>query len=183
LAHELKKEVNQWCRAHYGIDSLTCTREEKELIREFLVYHGSFKRNFTKGRYWIDKLNDTIVKDKNEGFKVITDIRYDEYDNDEVGWLKNELNGILIHVSMYIDITQVQTSAKGTKVLENKIRKWRSPANTEEAKNDPKIKEKSDFQIEWKFLENGQTDELQPYVDDFIEWLSKEKESLLSTTP
>ena len=44
LADELKKELNQWCRMHYGIDSQTCTREEKEIIRPLLVFHGALKR-------------------------------------------------------------------------------------------------------------------------------------------
>ena len=32
---------------------------------------------------------------------VITDVRYDEYNNDEVDWLKNELGGTLVHLSQY----------------------------------------------------------------------------------
>ena len=64
-------------------------------------------------------------------------------------------------------------------------RNFNPPANKEESRNDPKIKEKSNFLIEWKFLENGQIDELHPHVDEFVRWLSQQKneKSLPSTTP
>ena len=181
LADELKKEVQQWCRMHYGIDSVTCSREEKELIREFLVYHGTAKRRASEGRHWIDKLNDSIINDKSGNYKIITDIRYDEYENDEVSWLKNELNGILIHVSMYSE-----SGAFTPRIGEwDTPRNFKPPANKEESRNDPKIKEKSNFLIEWKFLENGQIDELHPHVDEFVRWLSQQKNEkrLPSTTP
>ena len=181
LADEPKKEVQQWCRMHYGIDSVTCSREEQELISAFLVYHGTAKRRASEGRHWIDKLNDSIINDKSGNYKIITDIRYDEYENDEVSWLKNELNGILIHVSMYSE-----SGAFTPRIGEwDTPRNFKPPANKEESRNDPKIKEKSNFLIEWKFLENGQIDELHPHVDEFVRWLSQQKneKSLPSTTP
>jgi len=171
LADELKREVNQWCRMHYGIDSQACTREEKETIRPLLVFHGGLKRQASEGRYWIEKLKDRLIKDKFNGFKIITDIRYDEYENDEVSWLKNELNGVLIHVSQYTDepIFPYEPGAL--------VRKFKEPVNDEEARNDPIIKEKSDFQIEWEFIKNGQISELNSYIDNFIEWLDHEATS------
>tara|TARA_Y100000310_G_C20636486_1_gene791434 strand:+ start:295 stop:915 length:621 start_codon:yes stop_codon:yes gene_type:complete len=173
LADELKREVNQWCRLHYGIDSVTCSRKEKEVIREFLVYHGTIKRKNSEGRHWIDKVHDTIINDKSDNLKVITDIRYDEYENDEVSWLKNELDGVLVHVSMYVDFTQVEVSKEQTKIIKGVLKKYKSPANAEEARNDPKIKDKSDFQVEWPFIKNSQIDELTPWVDEFAKWLLK----------
>ena len=163
LADELKEEVRQWSRLHYNIDSTNCPREEKELIRPFLVFHGSTKRLDTEGRYWIEKLSESLVKDKFNGYKIVTDIRYDDYENDEVSWLKNELRGTLVHVSQFEYFKDVEEGAL--------IRKFRPPANSEEARNDPKIREKSDFQIEWEFIKNGQIEELSPYVDNFTNWL------------
>ena len=171
LANELKREVSQWCRMHYQIDSVNCIRKHKEIIRPFLVFHGTTKRDQTEGRYWINKLNDTIVKGDASKFKIITDIRYDDYDNDEVRWLKDELNGILVHVSQYINETQVMPHEPS-----GLVRKFIEPANSEEARNDPKIKKKSDFQIEWEFIKNGQIEELGPYVDNFVTWLTKDHE-------
>ena len=167
LADELKREVNQWCKMHYRIDSVACSREEKEIIRPFLVAHGSAKRELSGGRHWIDKLNDKIIKDKFQGFKVITDIRYDDYESDEVSWIKDELEGVLVHVSQY-SLAPLSPYEPGSLIKE-----FKKPANPEEARNDPKVKEKSNFQIEWEFLKSGQIDELSPHVDNFIKWLIK----------
>ena len=171
LANELKREVSQWCRMHYQIDPVNCIRKHKEIIRPFLVFHGTTKRDQTEGRYWINKLNDTIVKGDASKFKIITDIRYDDYDNDEVRWLKDELNGILVHVSQYINETQVMPHEPS-----GLVRKFIEPANSEEARNDPKIKKKSDFQIEWEFIKNGRIEELEPHVDEFLRWLNSDHE-------
>jgi len=174
LADELKREVSQWCRMHYQIDSVHCLRKHKEVIRPFLVFHGTTKRSQTEGRYWIDKLNDTVIKGDDSKFKIITDIRYDDYDNDEVSWLKNELNGTLVHISQYTQ--RPDTSLHDSPWI---TREYKPPVNSEEARNDPKIKKKSDFQIEWEFIKNGQIEELGPYVDNFVTWLTKghEKET------
>lgn len=165
LADELKREVSQWCRMHYQIDSVNCDRDEKEVIRPFLVAHGTAKRKRSEGRYWIERLHNKLIKDDSSKFKIITDIRYDDYDDDEVSWLKNELNGVLIHVSQYRNALNPPYN-----------KHFLAGANPEEARNDPKIKKKSDFQIEWEFLENGQIQELTPYVDNFISWLLKDNE-------
>ena len=160
LADELKKEVNQWCRMHYGIDSVNCSREDKENIRPFLVFHGTNKRRNTNGRHWIEKINDKIIKDKFNGLKIVTDIRYDDYENDEASWLKDEIGGVLVHVSQY---TVENTHSP--------VRCFKEPANSEEARNDPKLKEKSDYEIEWEFIKDGRIDKLNCYIDDFIKWL------------
>tara|TARA_R100000808_G_C2136039_1_gene144370 strand:+ start:213 stop:866 length:654 start_codon:yes stop_codon:yes gene_type:complete len=168
LADELKKEVRQWTQVHYHIDSIDCPRDDKEIIRPFLVFHGTTKRHNSQGRHWIEKLNDSLLKDDFDGFKIITDIRYDDYENDEVSWLKDELNGTLVHVSQYEYFKDVEEGAL--------IKKFREPVNSEEARNDPRLKQKSDFQIEWEFIKNGRIEELSPYVDNFINWLLKDRE-------
>jgi hypothetical protein len=175
LADELKREVNQWSRMHYSIDSEACSREEKEVIRPFLVFHGATKRHASQGRHWINKLSDRMMKDKVQGFKIVTDIRYDEYENDEVSWLRNELNGILVHVSQFEyrrEEVWVPSGEAGTLV-----KKYRDPINPEEARNDPRLKEKSDYQVEWEFIKNGQISELKSHIDDFIEWLTEDEET------
>lgn len=160
LATELKSEVNQWCRMHYHIDSVNCSRDEKEIIRPFLVAHGTTKRKLSGGRHWIEKLHEKIIRGDRSKFKIVTDIRYDDYENDEVSWLKNELGGVLVHVSQYTEEPDTYTDML--------VKKFKSPANAEEARNEPKLKEKSDFQIEWEFIKNGQIEELEPYVDEFL---------------
>jgi hypothetical protein len=166
LADELKREVQSWCKEHYGIDSLNCSRREKEIIRPFLVFHGSQKRQESSGRYWIEKISNKILNDKKKN-KIITDIRYDDFENDEVSWLRKELGGILVHVSQY-EIKDVTSKREWPKVVKDKV--FKEPANREEARNDPKIKGKADFRVCWPRKKNpeGLEKQLSSYVDEFI---------------
>ena len=149
LADKLKEEVKPWCWKHYGIDPLNCHRHEKEMIRDFLVFHASYMRSKTNGRYWVDKIDDEI-RSSTEKYKIITDIRYDDYENDEVTWLKDELGGILVHISMIRE--------NGEPV---------PPANSEEARNNPKLIDKADFILEWPKIEDSDNiqEDLSPCVD------------------
>ena len=99
LADKLKQEVQDWCATNYGIDPLNCTRKEKEIIRPFLVFHATLQRESSEGRYWIDQLdqafniaspfnqfpvvNEEGVILRSDETIVITDIRYDDYDEVE----------------------------------------------------------------------------------------------------
>ena len=133
IAKNLKGEVARASRDLYGIDSLNCSREEKEVIRPFLVAHGLIKRNLSQGRHWVDFLTSELDPDK---INIITDIRFDKYKKDEVYWLKNEINGILIHVSRYHEV-------EGKRV-------FLAPINETERENDPKVKKQADFILNWK---------------------------------
>lgn len=172
LANALKDEVRQWCRMHYNVDSVSCSREEKEIIRPFLVFHGSTKRRRSNGRHWIDKLNDDIIKSGSQKIKVITDIRYDDFENDEAGWVKNELGGVLVHISQYTEETDIHTGTL--------VKKFKTPANAEEARNEPKLIKKSDYKIEWEFIKSGQINELEPFIDDFLRWFLTRNETTQS---
>ena len=159
LGDELKKEVRGWCKEHYLIDPLNCYRYEKETIRDFLVFHASYMRSKTSGRYWIEKISNTIKNDNNKN-KIITDIRYDDYENDEVSWLKDELDGVLVHVSQYR--------------MEPRLNVWKKiykePANSEESRNEPKLRRRADFKIEWPVIKDSDDLEkkLSHYVDELL---------------
>lgn len=133
IARNLKKELSPVSRELYGIDSFNCTREEKNVIRPFLVSHGEIKRNLSDGRHWIDKLTKELEPEK---INIITDIRFNKYEKDEVFWLKKEINGILIHVSRYEDVD-------GERI-------FMPPGNDTERVNDPLVKEAADFKLAWK---------------------------------
>ena len=168
IADALKREANGWTLRHYGIDALTCSREDKEKIREFLVFHGLRKREATRGRYWINLASRTIAKNAPDYTTVITDIRYDKYENDEANWLKDELNGILVHVSMWDWYIDVEEGAR--------IKKYITPANAEEECNDPKLKAKADYLFEAQRIESTVEEEvkeiLRPQMKEFIQWMS-----------
>ena len=169
LADNLKKEAIDWCVKHYNINPVNCSREEKNLIRDFLVFHGTFKRKQTQGRHWIQSLEKSMseldLKDKNV---VITDIRYDDYENDEVSWLKNEKEGVLVHISRTQD---VPVGAINRVVVKENI----PPANSEEARNNPKLIKAANFHVEWPTIKGSHNHILREagvYVDEFLEYLN-----------
>ena len=137
IADELKKELFSLIKNTYNVDIFNCSAEDKEKIRPMLLSHGKIRRNESKGRHWINKISEKVndaAKDK-RNIVVITDIRYDEFANDEVDWVKKELNGFFVHISKY-------TEDKGVKV-------FGLPPNEDEAINNPKLIEKADYLIQW----------------------------------
>ena len=176
LADALKLEVNPWTLEHYGIDSTTSDREDKEKIREFLVFHGLRKREATAGRHWIEKAQEKIrahtrgkyLQRAAHATIVITDIRYDDYPSDEVSWLKDELFGKLVHISQWHWFSDVEEGAR--------IKKYILPANAEEERNDPKLKAKADYLFEAQKIESTDEEEikgiLRPQMKEFIQWMS-----------
>ena len=169
LADALKSEVGLFSYPQYGIDPLNCSREEKDIIRPLLVMHGTFKRSQSEGRHWIEKMNKKILLNNiNDSIVVITDIRYDDYPKDEVFWLKEELDGVLIHISMYEELPR----------LNGKHKEFVQPINKEEERNDPKLKSQADYTVEWKKAKNDKEKELEPYIDGFISWLNGEENRL-----
>lgn len=169
LADALKAEVAPFSKDQYGIDPLTCTRKEKNSIRPLLVFHGTFKRNLSEGRHWINKLNKEIKNNLTDSIVVITDIRYDDYPKDEVYWLKEELGGLLVHVSVYEETPSLCGS---------RHKNFKRPINEEEARNDPKIKAQADYAVEWIKVKGNIDTKLEPYIDGFISWLNGEKNGL-----
>jgi len=179
LAAELKNDVRSWCVEHYGIDSISCSREDKEIIRPFLVFHGMQKRRRTQGRYWIDAAHKKIsllnTIGPNVDYLVITDIRYCDYEKDEVFWLKNELNGTLVHVSLY-EQEEVLVKKEWPRTKTEKV--FAPPVNDEEARNDPKLKREADYIVEWPKISKPSTKELHeslsPYVEEFAGWIKNQ---------
>lgn len=169
LADELKSEVRIPFLNLYGIDILNCSRSDKEVIRPALVSHGLIRRNQTSGRYWINKLNDKIKADvfsdflngKASSVCCITDIRYDSFEKDEVHWLKNEMHGVLVHISKF--------------KVSNGKRIYTTPPNNEEATQNPKLMKNADYVIEWEHAEGNKekVDKfISPIINDFIKWTS-----------
>lgn len=153
LGDNLKKEIAPIILKEKGFDPLDCSREQKELIRPMLVNYAKQKRNATKGRYWIEKLESAIKEDSEKpDIYCISDIRYAEFDKDEFHWLKNEKNGVLVHISKFFK--------EDGRVVPQK------PPNEEEAKNDPILNEKADYRIFWEHGDKY----IHKYPVQFIDW-------------
>jgi len=134
IADNLKKELIPSSKELYGIDPSNCSRREKDLIRPVLVAHGEIKRNLSEGRHWVNQVNSKLDAEK---INIITDVRFNKYEKDEVYWVKNEINGVLIHVSLYN--------------IKNNQRVFLPPANETEFKNDLLVKKEADFILNWPF--------------------------------
>jgi|TARA_R110000751_G_scaffold55_1_gene223 hypothetical protein len=171
LAKALKEEVAPWTKKHYGIDATNCSREDKEVIRPLLVFHANVKRGCTYGRYWINIVNENIKKLKldDDEILVITDIRFDHYDQDEVFWLKKELKGSLIHISNYVTVESDDCSPP--------VIIAHGPANDAEKTNDPKLKLQADYSIDWEFIQRPQDEveeiltkkHIEPFIRNFLD--------------
>lgn len=91
----IKKDLYELLKKTINISTFTTDPKEKTYIRPLLVEYGRLMRNQTKGRYFIEKLE----QDTNFGrdnIPIITDIRYAEYETDELFWIKQERKGLLV---------------------------------------------------------------------------------------
>ena len=169
LADPLKEETRGFILQKYAIDILKCSLEEKNKVRDLLVFYGGIKRYETKGQYWTDKAQKRA--DACKGVPVVTDVRYAEYENDEVNWVKGKNKGVLIHLRKYCEIETMDNSQVK--------RIYFDPPNEDERRNDPKLIEKADYSIEWPHIENATTEEikkeLEPYAKEFAEWYKERK--------
>jgi hypothetical protein len=171
LASELKKECMPTIKTMFNIDPTSCSREEKDKIRNYLVFFGHFRRKETKGQYWMVKANNKIKSLKRNctinnvinPICFITDVRYDEYPSDEVSWVQNHHSGLLVHLrKRQITISEL---GKRKDLYEEAI-------NTHERENDPKIRRKADVCIEWPNCRNDKElikKYLKPVVMKFID--------------
>jgi hypothetical protein len=173
FADPLKTQVDEFLVKNLSITAFTPAPEEKSLIRPMLVWYGDAQRKRTNGRYWIDLAKKTI-EETNFDYYIVTDVRYNAYEKDELYFLKNEVNGILCHISKY----KMTTEANGTSTVIEK--KFVQPANDHEAENDPKIKAAAHHTIEW--ADEGQmafeellfNPALNEHVDKFMDiWIQK----------
>jgi len=168
LASPLKQHCDGFLKENLGISAYTSDPNEKLLIRPMLVWYGDVQRKRTNGRYWID-LAKKSIQETNYDYYIITDVRYDAYEKDELYFLKNEVSGTLCHISKY-KLTRTQD---GSSISIQK--EFVKPANEHETKNDPKIRAGADHVVEW--ADEGNMSELEllynptlnEHVNQFIE--------------
>lgn len=166
LADPLKADVDDFLVKNIGISAFTQVPEEKLLIRPMLVWYGDTQRKRTSGRYWVD-LAKKVIDESDYDYYIITDVRYDVYEKDELYFLKNEVNGLLCHISKYL-------------VMPNGEKEFIAPANDHEAQNDPKIKSVAHHKIQWEHIKCNLPEELlfdatmNEHVDKFMNiWIQK----------
>jgi hypothetical protein len=176
LADDLKRELQPKLLQKYNVDILNCSREEKNKVRHELVNYARDKRIATSGRYWTEKLQPKIENYRNENPKhyiIITDIRHAFYPRDEHVWLKEEMRGILVHVSRYQMVPFVDFQTKSSKMVERII----PPFNADEKEHDPRVMAKANFKIKWPTVRNSEGDpdlkHLNIYAEELIKYIHR----------
>lgn len=143
FADILKEEMDDFLTSRFGISAFTSSTKEKTLIRPIMVSYGEAKRNISNGTYWIDKVKPKAEGSRKKGeVTVITDVRY----LNELKWLKSIDNGS----SIYIE------------------REGIAPANREEEKNDPLLRQYSDVNIKWGTFKDTDMDLCSPIVEETL---------------
>ena len=151
FATKLKAEVSEISKKLYDIDPTNCTREEKNLIRPLLLAHGAIMREKTQGQYWINSIKNLIIENN---INIITDVRFCEYECDEVDWIQSN-GGIVVHITRFFE--------------ENGQRIYIMPDNEYEKRNDKTLKNKANYSFSWPTNISKQ----KKYSEKFFKWLVK----------
>ena len=88
----VRRDLKPLITEKFGIDIESPTNEEKTLLRPIMVEYGRVQRQITNGRYFIDSFVPS------EFIDIVPDIRYAEYEKDELYWITKEKNGFLIYL-------------------------------------------------------------------------------------
>jgi len=158
LAQPLKEDCKDFIQKHLGLNVFSDKTEEKSVYREFLVWYGKVKRQQTQGKHWTDLLDERVQLISPE-ICIIPDIRYQQYEGDEVSWLKEKHNGILIHL---------QRVAINDEIV--------PPANMDETINDSIIQNSADYKIVWPtFMDTKKEESMQEFAQKAFDAVIKNK--------
>ena len=158
LAQPLKEDCKDFIKDYLGLNVFTDSNEEKAPFREFLVWYGKVKRQQTEGKYWTNLL-DERVKQFQPDVCIVPDIRYQQYEGDEVSWLKAKENNVLIHL---------QRIAINGEIV--------SPANMDESINDSIIQNSADYKIVWPtFTDENKDNNMKEFASQVFNAVIKDK--------
>jgi hypothetical protein len=158
LAQPLKEDCKDFIKQYLGLNVFTDNNEEKATFREFLVWYGKVKRQQTEGKYWTNLLDERVEKFQPD-ICIIPDVRYQQYEQDEVSWLKAKPNNILIHL---------QRIAINGEIV--------SPANMDESINDSIIQNSADYKIIWPtFTDDNKQENMREFAEKAFNAVIKDK--------
>jgi len=158
LAQPLKEDCKDFIKDYLGLNVFTDNNEEKATFREFLVWYGKVKRQQTEGKYWTNLLDKRVEKFQPD-VCIIPDVRYQQYEQDEVSWLKSKENNILIHL---------QRIAINGEIVQ--------PANMDESINDSIIQNSADYKIIWPtFTDENKQENMREFAEKAFNSVIKDK--------
>lgn len=137
FAEGVRKEIQFFLQENFSISAWTEEEEEKKIIRPFLVAYGNAKRDLSKNRYWIEKLEKQIQQRQCD-VSIISDLRFAENETDELAWFKKQ-NGLHIHLDRLVDGQEMKAP------------------NEFEEKNNPKLREAADVVLKMEYEESLDT--------------------------
>ena len=139
FADEVKKDLDPFLLEKVGISAFTSNPEEKKLIRPFIVAYSTTLMRKLKPNIWIEKLRYCIdnMEFKDNDVLFITDVRFEN----ELLFIQNVYEGETIHIKKYNNVDGGFDKS------------YISPANEEEAANDPLVEKYSNFRLEWENIE------------------------------
>jgi hypothetical protein len=132
LANQLKIDLHDFVFKNFGFSIFSASPQQKELIRPLMVAYGCAMRAKSNGTHWYNLLENQI-RESAADIAIVTDVRFAEYEKDEVWWVTKHLKSKLIHLTRY--------DSSGNVVL---------PPNAEETINDCKIQNVADYHVKWK---------------------------------
>jgi hypothetical protein len=158
LAQPLKEDCKDFISQYLDLNVFTDSNEEKAIFREFLVWYGKVKRQQTEGKYWTNLLDERVEKFQPD-VCIVPDIRYQQYEQDEVSWLKAKPNNILIHL---------QRVAINGEIV--------PPANMDETINDSIIQNSADYKILWPtFTDENKEENMREFAEKAFNAVIKDK--------
>lgn len=120
---------------------------QKEIWRPLMAAYGNACRQETEGRYFINELDWRLRFTQQPTLpiiSVITDIRFDQFEHDEVHWVKEELKGKLVYIDRYT------TDLDGNKSAIPFV-------NDLERSQDENLRKKADIIINWPTVNDRET--------------------------
>jgi hypothetical protein len=153
LAAELKQDLSGLIWEVFQKDIWTLSGSDKELVRPLMVAYGSIWRKTSQGTHYPSILDPQLDEAEQRGFiPIISDIRYAEYERDELQWIKDARKGKLIYVERHMNIAP----------------------NEDELRNCAKLRECADLVVSWDtFSVDGENVNARalPYARDAIRHL------------
>lgn len=161
FADQLKQELDTMLRVNnFQVDIYSDNTEIKTQLRPLLVWWGCTRRDQTPdANYWVGKVHETLQEveraskelgTSDKAVALISDVRF----VNEAQWVQNDWNGFFIHIRRF-------RTESG--VIE---RIYDLAPNPAEAKNDPMIREITNYQVDWatRSIPLGKT----PLEDDYL---------------
>ncbi|MEK6880202.1 MAG: hypothetical protein AABY22_11360, partial [Nanoarchaeota archaeon] len=138
LADQLKADLYFFIKQNFDFDIYSCNADQKTLIRPILVEYGRSKRIQSQGIFWTSIIKKRIKEDKPD-IAILNDIRYDQYLQDEVFWVKEKMKGVLVHISRY-ELKRKYEKDSNEYYIE--FQDFIKAPNEDEKINDPKLRAK-----------------------------------------